>query len=842
MIRPLVCVLTGLLLLPLPIQGQASFDPQQYQQFLSSHQNLEPSSLHAMYPAGNFRETIASSVAGPAYFAVLDSIYQLTEYERSLLLKHNFVVSSRLQRATFAQALSEIFYDDLPVFVSTDALLYAVHLSYDNILRDLELSILIPKVTALIRKLHEHLPVLSSHYGGTAAMLPSLRDLDLHLTLPLQLLGESATLCFPENAGMLDTLHRGITELQPRAIRLFGTTPRSYDFSQFIVRGHYARNPRLAQYFHAMIWLGRTEFYLQAPEGTIPPVPLVDVQRQCIDAMLLREAIHATNTVDELAEIDELLRFLLGESDNVTVAQMDDLAARLELSDATELLDTTRMRELQDTLAVQPYAGQRIVSQILMKNPLFPERVKPASAFLLLGQRFIIDGYITGNVVYDKVIYHGDEIKRMLPSSLDVLFCLGNNAAAQLLEPELERFHYATNLAGLRYLVDSYDEAFWSSSLFNAWLGMIRELNPPLDRTTLPEFMQTAAWWQQKMTTQLASWAQLRHDNILYGKQPYTIGIACSFPESYVEPFPLFYDRLGRFARTAIAGLGDIPEFRTYFDHLAGVADTLGLIARKELEGVVLTNSERQFLRTMLPILGGCAPGDFGWYGRILYGQSFDNESADYADYIVADIHTAPTDEFGSIVGWVQHVGTGPVEMALVIATPPGGVPTAFIGPVQSYYEHLASDFTRFTDEEWVVVSQVAPTLRPDWVNLYLADAQGTSRGEGRMLVTDVEHTVMLPLPTSSTLHQNYPNPFNSGTVIPFTLPGGGRDHRVALEVYDVMGRKVTTLLEGVLGSGNYTVIWQGVGAEGESLASGVYMYRLTTDGHVQTRKMVLMR
>ena len=61
--------------------------------------------------------------------------------------------------------------------------------------------------------------------------------------------------------------------------------------------------------------------------------------------------------------------------------------------------------------------------------------------------------------------------------------------------------------------------------------------------------MQTAAWWQQKMNTQLASWAQLRHDNLLYAKPSYSGGVSCSFPEAYVEPFPEFYGRLAAFAR-----------------------------------------------------------------------------------------------------------------------------------------------------------------------------------------------------------------------------------------------------------------------------------------------------
>jgi hypothetical protein len=335
----------------------------------------------------------------------------------------------------------------------------------------------------------------------------------------------------------------------------------------------------------------------------------------------------------------------------------------------------------------------------------------------------------------------------------------------------------------------------------------------------------------------------LRHDNILYGKQPYTVGIVCSYPESYVEPNVLFYDRLGQFARTASAGFRDLPGAGQYFDLLAGVADTLSSIAGKELANAALTAEERAFLRGMLRVENMCGTRYDGWYPRLLYGQEFVADVNDTSvDYVVADIHTAPTDAAGGMVGWVQHVGTGPVELALVVAAPPGGVPTAFIGPVQVYYEHLTTGFKRLTDEEWATMSKVAPTLRPDWVNLYLADAAGESRGEGAELLTGVAGEPRDPVPASFTLYQNYPNPFNAGTIIPFSVRGSGGAQRVVLDVYDVTGRSVTTLFDGEIMPGNYTVAWDGTGRSARPLSSGVYMARLRMGENAQTMPLVMIR
>ena len=62
----------------------------------------------------------------------------------------------------------------------------------------------------------------------------------------------------------------------------------------------------------------------------------------------------------------------------------------------------------------------------------------PASAFLLFGQRFVIDSYVTGSVVYDRITFNNEIICRLFPSTLDPMFALGNDAAAQLLKPELD--------------------------------------------------------------------------------------------------------------------------------------------------------------------------------------------------------------------------------------------------------------------------------------------------------------------------------------------------------------------------------------------------------------------
>jgi hypothetical protein len=89
-------------------------------------------------------------------------------------------------------------------------------------------------------------------------------------------------------------------------------------------------------------------------------------------------------------------------------------------------------------------------------------------------------------------------------------------------------------------------------------------------------------------------------------------------------------------------------------------------------------------------------------------------------------------------------------------------------------------------------------------------------------------------IPTEYTLGQNYPNPFNPSTKIDYAVPKTGA---VKLEVYNMLGQKVATLVEGIRTTGNYTVSWNPTG-----LTSGMYFYRLEAGGVVQTRKMLLTR
>lgn len=116
---------------------------------------------------------------------------------------------------------------------------------------------------------------------------------------------------------------------------------------------------------------------------------------------------------------------------------------------------------------------------------------------------------------------------------------------------------------------------------------------------------------------------------------------------------------------------------------------------------------------------------------------------------------------------------------------------------------------------------------------------------DGGRTWTDGPITSVTPAPGSQVpqrfiLHQNYPNPFNPETEIRLEIPGNGG--QVTITVYDILGRKVKTLLDRVMPPGEHRVVWDGMDDRGVLQASGIFLYRVQLGGQVQTRKMLLLR
>ncbi len=136
-------------------------------------------------------------------------------------------------------------------------------------------------------------------------------------------------------------------------------------------------------------------------------------------------------------------------------------------------------------------------------------------------------------------------------------------------------------------------------------------------------------------------------------------------------------------------------------------------------------------------------------------------------------------------------------------------------------------------------VARTLFNLQPGTVYHYRLVAQnefGTTEGLDRWFVTSTSTDVDdgAALPRECILHQNYPNPFNPETTIDFDLPN---DMHVLLQVFDMLGREVSTLTDGMMREGRHTVRFQG-----DNLGSGIYVCRMKAGGITQSTRMTLVR
>jgi Protein of unknown function (DUF3160) len=620
----------------------------------------------------------------------------LSQAQKTALGENGFVVLADHNFPSFAYAYETLYMMDLPLYVSADSILDAVHRSYDDILTAFEYQLLIPELSALLGRLNQRLADMP--VSATRA------DLDLYLTVARSLLdGPKPPLAGADADKIAKLVQIAEAAEGTAAIELFGA-PRAIDASQFKPRGHYEDDPTLQRYFRAGMWLGRTDFMLvETVDGGRQ-----ELHRAQVDAMLLLDSLFTETDRAAFQRIDDVIRAFVGESDNMTLAQVPALLAALGVSDhdVSGIDDETLMR----TILAHGFGKQQIMSHLMEGGVDAP--VPLNASFLLLGQRYVVDSHVFSNVVWDRTAS-----QRMMPDPLDVAFAaLGNDQAASLLKPQLEQYAYAGNLASMRTLVDEHDARFWEANLYNEWLGALRALSPTRELAAatamgLPSFAATEAWGRRILSTQLGSWAQLRHDTLLYAKQSYTSGAVCEFPDAMVDPYPEFYAGIARFAArgTQLAELAlAVPDAQAfsaritaYFAELSSVAKTLQGMAEHQRTGAPFTAEQLAFINDAVVIKSmndGCVPTytTEGWYARLFYGVARALEQ----EPTIADVHTQPTDEAGNDVGRILHVATGLPRLMVLTANTCTG-PRAYVGPVTAYFEQTTDGWHRMTDSEW---------------------------------------------------------------------------------------------------------------------------------------------
>lgn len=149
---------------------------------------------------------------------------------------------------------------------------------------------------------------------------------------------------------------------------------------------------------------------------------------------------------------------------------------------------------------------------------------------------------------------------------------------------------------------------------------------------------------------------------------------------------------------------------------------------------------------------------------------------------------------------------------------------------------HIAAGTLSQVRFQWV--SDNEPQPQDNFTGVFIDDIEITSQA---LLVVEQGGQIELPLPTEYALAQSYPNPFNRYTRIDYQIAGESLQ-QVRLDIFNLYGQKVRTLVNGLMARNYYSTFWDGTGDNGELVASGVYLYQLRVSQFRLQKKMLLLR
>lgn len=631
----------------------------------------------------------------------------VSEAYREKLAKNLFVVGGEMGNEFWEQYESNA-YTQTPNFVTVDSLMHTYHLYFAHLLKSIEKTSLSDKVktisSSMLEKSMEQYDALKGTEWEDAA------------TRNVAYFAVACRLCEAES-----TVPDYVTDIVDAETEKIMSADGIYDsaiiedymedYSQYKPRGYYEGDKQLENYFRTMMWFGRITF-MASDESTTRSAVLMSIALK-ESALTDWESVYAVTS------------FFAGASDDFGYCEyMPVIEAAYSESPTADVLvgNESAWKSLNEKISeMDPPRIQSI--------PVYDDEENVIPGFRLMGQRFTIDGNIMQNLIYRAVEENDKSERRMLPTVLDVPAALGSEKAKEIaLDNGAKAFpDYETNLQKLRDDIATSPDSIWNSSLYSGWLNTLRPLLLEKGQG-YPAFMQNSEWTKKTLETFAGSYAELKHDTVLYSKQPMAeMGGGDIDPvddRGYVEPEPLVYARFSNLAKTTAEGLkkyGMISsEDEDNLGLLGELSDKLLVIAQKELKNELPSDEEFELIKNY----GGNI--EHFWYDATK--DESDNEyftSDEFPSAIIVDVATDPN-------GAVLEAGTGrPREMAVVV--PVDGILRIATGSVYDYYEFEWPLSDRLTDAKWrrmvgaesgagYLYEKDDSIVNPDWTTSYRED------------------------------------------------------------------------------------------------------------------------
>ncbi|MDR3052406.1 MAG: DUF3160 domain-containing protein [Coriobacteriales bacterium] len=627
----------------------------------------------------------------PSYFYTAKL---LSEPDKEKLVTNGFVVDASSNYKEFFGVYETNRYGYVPSFITTDSAVHSFHLMFDYVLKDLEQQ----KLFALIATLSTNMAATSAEQyealKGTEFENAARRNVaffsvgarlsNAEFVEPAYVsdLVNAELALIEAQAGIADSpvINAGETFENPTVESL------KLDYTQFIPRSHYTLTPELTAYFKAQMWFGQLTFRSA-------------YQDEVKSALLITSGLKQGTNEQYWYQLFEPINFFVGECDDITFYQYEKAIAPVYgegLASTAVISDAERFSAALEV--IQKLDPPQINSMPIFNEAIQPDRDAAITGFRFLGQRFTIDAAIFQQLM-DRTVP-----ERMLPKALDIPAAFGSDEATEILRAEGEMAaypNYEEKLNEAKQYLTTVPEETWNSNLYWGWLNALRTLADNNDKTGLPLFMQNSAWDRKELNTFEGSWTELKHDTVLYAKQPMAEmgGGGPNVPppddRGYVEPNPELFGRLASLTQMTIDGLSSrgllTEEAATSLATLNSLSRSFTIMAEKELANEPLTSEEYEIIRTygaeLEHIWTTVKADEFNGVSPFHYLEQ-------HPGAIVTDVATDPYN------GLVLTEATGYAQ-AIFVAIPRDGQVVIARGVVFSQYEFTVPLDGRMTDAAW---------------------------------------------------------------------------------------------------------------------------------------------
>lgn len=639
---------------------------------------------------------------------------RFSQAQSQLLSQNGFVVLPPVpgEYREFYQLYERGRYGMQPVFVTTDSIYHVYHLLFDKMLRDLERDSFIATLSSLTSTMLAASYQQYQALKGTELEEPALRNVAF-FAVAAQLLGlpdavpaEAAELVKAELALIDAAAGAQLSPIWDRA-DLPADQKLIEDYSQYIPRGHYTRSEELKKYFRTMMWYGRLTYRLRDDFET---------RRALLMTQTLRTAAAADGTpaVTLWQNIYEPTAFIVGKADDLSFFEYGGLMDAVfgANPDPRSFADPTRFAAFMEAARTLP--PPQVNSMWVW---IWEDTEQATKGFRFMGQRFTLDAYVFGQVIWRKV---GTlEKPRGLPKGLDFMAAMGSEEAYAILKEmgEDQYANYDTQMTKVRREINSLEIDSWTQNLYWSWLYALQPLLEPKDER-YPAFMQTQAWTRKDLHTALGSWTELKHDTILYAKQVMAEmggGGLEDPPHSYVEPNPEAYARLLALAAMTRDGLeqrGLLSDLtRSNLENLISELEFLQRISEAELSGTEISDDDYWHM-----LYWGGVLEQFTLAAADVEGEGNRPILEDQKAALIADVATGINAE-SELVALEEAIG----QPTFIYVVLPGQPTRLATGAVFSYYEFPVPVSERMTDEQWqAMVETGSNPPAPDWTELFI--------------------------------------------------------------------------------------------------------------------------